>query len=259
MENNITDRVKEIMEREGLSPSSFADTIGVQRPSVSHILSGRNKPSLDMIQKTLQKFTNINPYWLLNGEGEMLQTNLFETIDQSAKKELEKKELQKAKRQDKPKSERTNVNFVQAALMSNVLDDEEVILPEPKRSEPIVVKEEIVVNNSNQQKTIVNNSIKEELKAIEVQYQEKTIVNQPVPIVAPQQVENPVVNQVYNNQNTPQNNNQQQVVNNQPSNNQQKSADSSMMEMMFGGNGNKKIERIVIFYDDKTFSVYNPE
>ena len=205
MENNITDRVKEIMEREGLSPSSFADTIGVQRPSVSHILSGRNKPSLDMIQKTLQKFTNINPYWLLNGEGEMLQTNLFETIDQSAKKELEKKELQKAKRQDKPKSERTNVNFVQAALMSNVLDDEEVILPEPKRSEPIVVKEEIVVNNSNQQKTIVNNSIKEELKAIEVQYQEKTIVNQSVPIVAPQQVENPVVNQDYNNQNTPQN------------------------------------------------------
>lgn len=258
MENNITDRVKEIMEREGLSPSSFADTIGVQRPSVSHILSGRNKPSLDMIQKTLQKFTNINPYWLLNGEGEMLQTNLFETIDQSAKKELEKKELQKAKRQDKPKSERTNVNFVQAALMSNVLDDEEVILPEPKRSEPIVVKEEIVVNNSNQQKTIVNNSIKEELKAIEVQYQEKTIVNQPAPIVAPK-VENPVVNQVYNNQNTPQNNNQQQVVNNHPSNNQQKSTDSSMMEMMFGGNGNKKIERIVIFYDDKTFSVYNPE
>lgn len=258
MENNITDRVKEIMEREGLSPSSFADTIGVQRPSVSHILSGRNKPSLDMIQKTLQKFTNINPYWLLNGEGEMLQTNLFETIDQSAKKELEKKELQKAKRQDKPKSERTNVNFVQAALMSNVLDDEEVILPEPKRSEPIVVKEEVVVNNSNQQKTIVNNSIKEELKAIEVQYQEKTIVNQPAPIVAPK-VENPVVNQVYNNQNTPQNNNQQQMVNNQPSNNQPKSADSSMMEMMFGGNGNKKIERIVIFYDDKTFSVYNPE
>jgi transcriptional regulator with XRE-family HTH domain len=61
-----------------LSPSVFADTIGVKRASVSHILSGRNNPSLDFVQKILAKYPALNPDWILSGsgniwrEGEML-------------------------------------------------------------------------------------------------------------------------------------------------------------------------------------------
>jgi transcriptional regulator with XRE-family HTH domain len=77
MEHLLAERVKEIMEELGYSPSSFADTIDVPRPIISHILSGRNKPSLDVIQKILMRFSELNPWWLLTGAGTMKQLNLF--------------------------------------------------------------------------------------------------------------------------------------------------------------------------------------
>ncbi|MBC9798349.1 helix-turn-helix transcriptional regulator [Sinomicrobium weinanense] len=69
---NIEDfskRLQEVLDYYGLSASSFADRIGVQRSSISHILSGRNKPSLDFVLKILQTFPEVELYWLLNGKG----------------------------------------------------------------------------------------------------------------------------------------------------------------------------------------------
>ncbi len=63
------------MEHYGVSPSLFADKIGVQRSSVSHILNGRNRPSLDFIMKVIQTFPEVNIYWLLNGKGSLLLTD----------------------------------------------------------------------------------------------------------------------------------------------------------------------------------------
>jgi plasmid maintenance system antidote protein VapI len=77
MEHLLAERVKEIMEDQEYSPSGFADTIDVPRPIISHILSGRNKPSLDVIQKILMRFPELNPWWLLTGKGNMKQLNLF--------------------------------------------------------------------------------------------------------------------------------------------------------------------------------------
>ena len=57
------------MDFYGESSSSFAEKIGVQRSSISHILSGRNKPSLDFILKVLSSFPEVELYWLLNGKG----------------------------------------------------------------------------------------------------------------------------------------------------------------------------------------------
>lgn len=64
----ITERVKKIMEDNGLSSSQMADKIGVQRSAISHILSGRNKPSLDFVIKVLEAFENVSSDWLLQGE-----------------------------------------------------------------------------------------------------------------------------------------------------------------------------------------------
>ena len=57
------------MEYYQLSPSAFADKIHVQRSSISHLLSGRNKPSLDFVLKVIKEFDEIELYWLLNGKG----------------------------------------------------------------------------------------------------------------------------------------------------------------------------------------------
>ena len=67
----MKERILQIMESEGLTPSAFAEEIGIQRAAMSHITSGRNKPSLDVFTKILDRFAYINPDWLLTGTGNM--------------------------------------------------------------------------------------------------------------------------------------------------------------------------------------------
>jgi len=71
MINNVdfTNRLKELMEYYQFSASTFADKIGVQRSSISHILSGRNKPSLDFVLKVTTELQEVDMQWLLKGMG----------------------------------------------------------------------------------------------------------------------------------------------------------------------------------------------
>ena len=62
-------RLEKVIEFYSETASSFAEKIGVQRSSISHILSGRNKPSLDFVLKVLSEFPEVELYWLLNGKG----------------------------------------------------------------------------------------------------------------------------------------------------------------------------------------------
>ena len=64
-------RLETILAAEKLASSKFADILGVNRSSISHLLSGRNNPGLDFLQKVLVKFPHINPDWLLLGQGTM--------------------------------------------------------------------------------------------------------------------------------------------------------------------------------------------
>ncbi|WP_418262969.1 helix-turn-helix domain-containing protein [Flavobacterium faecale] len=63
-------RLEIILDYYSLNASAFADKIGVQRSSLSHLLSGRNKPSLDFILKILEEFPEVDLYWVLNGKGQ---------------------------------------------------------------------------------------------------------------------------------------------------------------------------------------------
>jgi transcriptional regulator with XRE-family HTH domain len=65
----FTERLQKVIDFYGETASSFAEKIGVQRSSISHILSGRNKPSLDFVMKVLHSYPEIELYWLLNGKG----------------------------------------------------------------------------------------------------------------------------------------------------------------------------------------------
>lgn len=67
----MKDRIQLLIENEGLTPAKIADLMQVQRSSVSHILAGRNKPSMDFLNKLMHSFPNINGHWLLTGLGEM--------------------------------------------------------------------------------------------------------------------------------------------------------------------------------------------
>lgn len=69
----MRDRILHFLTQEDISSAKFADEIGVQRSSVSHILSGRNNPSFDFIQKILRRFELLNAEWLILGRGEMFK------------------------------------------------------------------------------------------------------------------------------------------------------------------------------------------
>lgn len=69
----MVDRIQLILKSKNLSSSQFADEIQVQRSSVSHILTGRNKPSLDFVSKILSSYPELNSDWLLFGKGQMIK------------------------------------------------------------------------------------------------------------------------------------------------------------------------------------------
>jgi len=99
----LIERLKIIIDLKEGQISKFADEIGVQRPNMSHIVAGRNKPSLDFLQKIIQRYPDINTNWLLNGIGspvfeeeKELEKNLFE-------EDLEAKMAESLAKKNKPK------------------------------------------------------------------------------------------------------------------------------------------------------------
>lgn len=86
-------RLQKVIDFYNESASSFAEKIGVQRSSISHILSGRNKPSLDFVLKVLSSFPEVELYWLLNGKGKFPSEENQETKIASDKNVIAEKNL----------------------------------------------------------------------------------------------------------------------------------------------------------------------
>lgn len=64
-------RLQQFLEVEKLSPARLADTLGIQRSGISHLLSGRNKPSYEFINNFLNRYPQIDATWLITGKGKM--------------------------------------------------------------------------------------------------------------------------------------------------------------------------------------------
>jgi len=95
----MQDRIALIISTKNLTNAEFAEAIGVQPSNISHIMSGRNNPSLDLVKKILNRYPEIRLEWLVNGKGAMTkELNLF---DFESKKESEAKSVV-AKTQDTP-------------------------------------------------------------------------------------------------------------------------------------------------------------
>jgi len=76
-------RLKNWMESESLKSSALADNIGVNRATISHILSGRNKPSIDFLQKLLHSYPDLNANWLITGIGYMQENQNQQEVKSS--------------------------------------------------------------------------------------------------------------------------------------------------------------------------------
>jgi transcriptional regulator with XRE-family HTH domain len=81
----MKERILEFLKRENKTSAQFAEEIRVQASGISHILSGRNKPSLDFVIKMLEKYTFLSTEWLMFGRGSMYKepkmADLFSEVD----------------------------------------------------------------------------------------------------------------------------------------------------------------------------------
>lgn len=68
----MNSRISLVLRTKNITPSQLADELGVQRSGISHILNGRNKPSLDFIQRIIKRYPDISMTWLMFGEGPMM-------------------------------------------------------------------------------------------------------------------------------------------------------------------------------------------
>jgi transcriptional regulator with XRE-family HTH domain len=65
----FTKRLQKLLDYYNLSASGLANKIGIQRSTISHVISGRNKPSLDFVMKILHNFNEVSIEWLIDGKG----------------------------------------------------------------------------------------------------------------------------------------------------------------------------------------------
>lgn len=168
-------RIEKLIDKEQLTPSKLADLIGVQRSSISHILSGRNNPSLDFVQKILLQFKNLNSDWLLFGKGEMYKTaqpSLFEITKKTAEENIEQKT------QNEQKKVETNVNdSVEKNVNNTNSTKEEKIISEEKQQDKIKEEQKIEEKEENQ-KVSSNKKIDKKEKNIQTEKPEKFV---PIP------------------------------------------------------------------------------
>ena len=142
----MKERLIQLLDLEQLSPSKFADIIGVQRSSISHVISGRNKPSFDFLQKTLKAFPGLNASWLLLGEGTMYEQmgrtstgNLFDT--QESEKVLQEEHIQE------PGETEAEIPSVKETVLDSPAEPSETEVPtreEPETASGSAAKKRIV-------------------------------------------------------------------------------------------------------------------
>jgi transcriptional regulator with XRE-family HTH domain len=85
---NERERIELLMKCYDLTPSQFADKTGIQRASVSHIISGRNKPSLEVMLKVYDAFPEVDMKWLMMGVGEVPVRKSVQVVEKTASETL---------------------------------------------------------------------------------------------------------------------------------------------------------------------------
>lgn len=115
---NERQRLEQIIESEGLTAKQFAEEVGIQAGTISNIVNGRNNPSLDVMQRVLNRFRTISSDWLILGVGSMYRTNGAPdtTLFDIKPIEVEQPEQQEIKAENKPEQ------IISAPAQSKVID-----------------------------------------------------------------------------------------------------------------------------------------
>ena len=188
----MTDRIIQVLEHSQLSKSNFAEKIGINPSGLTHILNGRNQPSLDIVKKIVTAFPEINSEWLIMGMGQMLKTE--EPAPAVQPKEESAPQL-------------SDLELRQTSLF-DAFDEESAQAEEPV-AEPDVMPETMPIAEP------VAEEVPAPIKATAPRGRARNVESRPAP-------ERPKRERILNSQ------------------------------------GDKKIVKIVFFYDDRSFEEYRP-
>jgi transcriptional regulator with XRE-family HTH domain len=121
----MKERLLKILKQYNLTSTRFADELGVQRSGISHILSGRNQPSFDFLVKLMKQYPEIDPDWLIMGNGAMLRTPAKDKIsrepglfdDQNRKEPLPEPDIHQNSQNQFPVTDVTYVTPIQQIVI----------------------------------------------------------------------------------------------------------------------------------------------
>lgn len=74
----MVDRIKKVMKYKDLNKSSFARAIGIDPSRMTHIFNGHNEPTLDMVRRIVVAFPDVSSEWLISGIGDMIKKDYEE-------------------------------------------------------------------------------------------------------------------------------------------------------------------------------------
>lgn len=156
----MKDRIKQIMDNEHLTPSAFADRLQIGRAVISHILNGRNNPSLEIVTRILTRIDKINPDWLLTGNG-----NMYKTDQSEPKISGERNSLENYSKTEPDLFAQTSLN-----VMNPPIDKEEIIY----RKENIVNQSPNILEEPIKQQIIYQKSPEKKISKIIIYYTDNT-------------------------------------------------------------------------------------
>lgn len=164
-------RLEEILNFYQLSASAFADQIGVQRSSMSHLLSGRNKPSLDFVLKVCDVFDQVTLPWFLKGEG-VFPKNIVNKENVILQKDITK--LESVKFQENESNtlfdlRDEDVNAEQIPLKTIVSEEQ---MAHEKRIENEYFQPSEVTSNASNPMRLMNSERKDEVDFVVVFYKD---------------------------------------------------------------------------------------
>ncbi len=211
----MIDRINLLLKAKNITARQFAEEIGIQPSGISHILSGRNNPSLDFVLKVMKRWPEINISWLMFGKGEMYVSPV----------------------------EMQHTSVQQQAI------DQETTESQPVEydlfSQPALAAEEQVPQNDN------NSVLKEKMQQSGKQEVSSSDMNTPLPYIP---TDNPAEKQSVVTKKV--------VKNNEPPKADEistKDPDKVDVPVQVNVMTKKRIQKIVVLYDDHSFAEYFPE
>ncbi len=241
----MNSRISLVLKTKNMSSAQLADELGVQRSGISHILNGRNKPSLDFILRIIKKYPDISVNWLLFGEGPMMNPYPSspseseikpKTTAQRSMLELFNDLGKEDENYATPAQQKSHVEGSQYDLNQKVAGDITIDSKSDQKN-----TESVYPQTNEYFHPQSTESSRQEADESARQQSTGPVYQQPTEPMRQQPTEKPVINQ-------------------EPQRDNYKSGAQALQpQFTQPQNQGKKIDRIIIFYQDRSFIEYYPE